>query len=96
MKPIAFTARLWKYPGDTAAWFFVTLGAKESAAIKASQKKRVGFGSVRVTAVLGKTSWKTSVFPTKEGRYLLPVKAEVRKKEDVGQGDDVRIRITLG
>jgi len=45
---------------------------------------------------LGGTQWQTSVFPSKEaGGYLLPVKAAVRKKEGVGEGDVVTVELSL-
>ena len=41
---------------------------------------RRGFGSVRVSATTGVTTWKTSIFPDgKTGTYLLPVKKAVRQ-----------------
>ena len=95
---IVFTikAKVWIYPGD-AAWHFVYVGEKESAIVKRSQAGllRRGFGAVRVTATIGTTTWKTSIFPTKEGPYLLPLKADVRKKEGVISGSRVEIRCSL-
>ena len=47
-------------------------------------KNRRGFGSIPVIVKLGKTEWKTSIFPdSKSGTFLLPLKAQVRKKEEV-------------
>lgn len=51
--------------------------------------QRRGFGSIRVEAQIGKTAWRTSVFPTKEGTYLLPVKESVRDKEGLTIGESV-------
>src|SRR5262245_62499993 len=72
--------RLWRWTGQGAGWHFVTLSARVSAQIRTERRAaRSAWGSVRVTATVGKTSWKTSVFPdSKSGRYLLPVKAQVR------------------
>jgi hypothetical protein len=36
-----------------------------------------GWGMIPVTAQIGRTGWKTSLFP-KDGRYIVPVKAWVR------------------
>jgi hypothetical protein len=45
---------------------------------------------------IGKTKWKTSVFPDKRsGTYLLPLKAEVRKKEGIFSEDTVSLTIEL-
>lgn len=83
-------AKVWLYPGD-AAWHFVGVDKKQSEDMKEryAQYKR-GFGSIRVKVVLGKTSWKTSVFPDKRsGTYLLPLKAQVRHAEGVDAGDTI-------
>ena len=38
----------------------------------------------------GKTTWKTSIFPDKKsGTYLLPLKADVRRREGIGAGDRI-------
>lgn len=97
-KTLAFTAKIWLYPGESANWHFVTLDKPSATIIKKSQEgeKRKGWGSVKVTATIGATSWKTSVFPDKQsGSYLLPIKASVRKKEKVRQGYAVDIVLTL-
>jgi len=68
--------------GAFGFWYFVTVDKKESKEIKEKYGKvRRGFGSVPVGVTVGKTSWKTSVFPNKSGTYDLPIKALVRRKE---------------
>ena len=55
---------------------------------------RPAFGSVRVIVSIGKTSWRTSLFPDKRAQaYLLPLKAEVRTRERIADGDIVDIKI---
>lgn len=57
---------------------------------------RRGFGSARVTVTVGETVWATSVFPHKEsGGWFLPVKAAVRKAEDLAEGALVRVMVAL-
>jgi hypothetical protein len=47
-----------------------------------------GFGSVRVRVELGSSSWETSVFPEPgASTYLLPLKAEIRRREGLQDGD---------
>ena len=53
------------------------------------------FGSVRVRAQIGDVTWQTSVFPLNSGGYLLPVKAEVRKRAGIGAGDEVTVSLSL-
>jgi len=95
---LEFTAKIWLYPGESANWHFVTLDKASAEQVKTSQErvKRRGWGAVKVKATIGKTSWDTSIFPDKQsGRYLLPIKASVRKKEKVGQGYSVDVVLTL-
>jgi hypothetical protein len=49
---------------------------------------------IPVTARIGATRWSTSLFP-KDGRYLVPVKAGVRKAEGLDVGDVVAVRLTV-
>ena len=76
-----------------AGWHFVTLPKKKSADIrKTFGALKRGWGSLPVTITIGKTSWKTSIFPDKKiGAYLLPLKADIRKKEDISAGDTITI-----
>lgn len=54
------------------------------------------FGSLRVTAKIGKTAWKTSVFAdTKAGAFVLPLKADVRGKEKLAAGDEVAVNVEI-
>ncbi len=86
---------IWKYPG-LGGWFFFTMGKRISSRIKTLMKGQVrGFGSIRVKARIRKSEWSTSIFPTKEGTYLLPVKASVRHNEGIVDGDVVVVRLEL-
>jgi hypothetical protein len=89
-------AKVWIYPGQ-AAWHFASIPKKTASEIKtrfgASAR---GWGSLRVTATIGKTSWETSIFPDKKtGTYLLPLKAAVRKKEKVEVGKTIAIKLEV-
>lgn len=91
------TEKVWIYPGDFANWHFVTLTKKVGQEIKETYGKNVrGFGSLPVEVTIGQATWKTSIFPDKRaGSYLLPLKAQVRKKEDIEAGETVAFQITL-
>lgn len=91
---LTFTAPLWLWNGK-GAWHFVTLPVDDSQIIRMAVPRR-GWGSVRVKARIGETSWATSIFPdSKSGAYLLPVKADVRKAERLAPGDAVGITLSL-
>ena len=91
-----FEAELWLYEGD-AAWHFVTLPGDISDDITArTEGRRRGFGSVRVRVTVGGTTWSTSVFPdAKRGAYVLPVKKEVRTREQLVAGDRVTVALDV-
>lgn len=84
------------YPG-MAAWYFAYVDRKQADVIKKKHaSKRAGFGSIRVTVTLGKSKWKTSIFPDKQsGAYVLPLKKEIRRKEGIDAGDTVRFVLTI-
>lgn len=54
-----------------------------------------GFGSLKVTATIGDSSWQTSVFPSRETGWMLPVKAAIRKAEGLSEGDEVALLLEV-
>lgn len=80
-----------------AAWRFLVLPKKEAGEIKGARgKKARGWGSLPVRVTVGKTVWDTSIFPDKKsGTYVLPLKASVRKAEDIEDRDTVSYTITF-
>ena len=52
-----------------------------------------GFGSLKVSVMIGATTFKTSVFPSKETGWLLPIKASVRKAEGLTEGEAVELAL---
>ncbi len=90
-----FKSKIWLWQGK-AAWHFLRLPVDLSADIKGfAEGPRRGFGSMPVEVTIGKTTWKTSVFPEKKGTFVLPLKAMVRKKEGLSAGDRVSVKISL-
>ena len=91
-----FKDKLWRYSGE-AAWHFVTLPKTIAGELRAlTTGMRNAFGTVRVIATIGKTTWRTSVFAdTKAGSFLLPVKADVRKCEKISHGDSVNVTLEI-
>jgi hypothetical protein len=54
-----------------------------------------GWGMVPVEVRLGRTRWRTSLFP-KDGGYVLPLRDSVRTCEGAELGDLVTIQLTIG
>lgn len=90
-------SKLWIYSGAKTSWHFLTLPVKEAFEIKCLYSLQAkGWGSLPVSVTIGKTNWRTSIFPSKElDSYILPIKAEVRKKENLAEGDEVKFMIEL-
>lgn len=91
-----FKAKVWLYPG-MAGWQFVTIPKNQSIKITQTYKDmKRGWGSLPVTVSIGNTKWETSIFPDKKtGTYLLPLKAEVRKKENIKIGNTISIKLII-
>jgi Domain of unknown function (DUF1905) len=91
----------WTTPSAPAVWHFVTIDGAAGDELSATALLRRlegaarGFGSLKVAARIGGSRFKTSVFPSKELGWLLPVKASVRKAERLAEGDLVEIELEL-
>ena len=100
---ITHTGPLWRWttPSAPAAWHFVTIDGAAGEVLSATALMRRlegmsrGFGSLKVTVVIGASTFKTSVFPSKELGWLLPVKASVRKAEGLAEGDAVELALEV-
>lgn len=93
---ITLKATLWLWNGESASWHFVTVPEELAGEIRAEGlARRGGFGSVRVEATIEDVTWRTSVFPQKSGGYILPVKAQVRRRANIAAGDDVTLTLDL-
>lgn len=101
MKNFIVTGKVWRWKNSDGptegGWYFVYVNEKLSRQIRDSvqSRKKAGFQFVKVKATIGKTSWNTSLFPTKDGPYLLAIKADVRRKENIDDGDTVKISCSL-
>ena len=87
---------VWLYPG-MSGWHFVSVPKDISGDIKERfGDLRRGWGSIRVFVTIGKTRWKTSIFPDKKAAcYLLPLKADVRKKEGILAEDMISLLLEI-
>ena len=91
---IEFTGKIFIWRGP-APWFFVSVPEKVSREIKEiSNIVTYGWGVIPVHGRIGKTEFQTSLFP-KDDRYLVPIKASIRKAENLEEGDDVTIRLEV-
>lgn len=84
---------LWQ----TGSWVFVDLPFDVADEVDdLTRGRQGGFGSVRVEATLGPTTWRTSLFPDRTREtFVLPVKRAVRDAAGAMVGDRVRVRLRL-
>jgi hypothetical protein len=95
---VEFEAGLWQWAAkDGVGWMFVTVPEEVSDEIRDRAGPPRGFGSVRVEATIGATTWRTSVFPNteQEGTFALPVKKPVRRAEGLDLGDVARVELRV-
>jgi hypothetical protein len=92
-----FATRVFPWDeGPGPSWRFARLPIDVADEMRSVGGPARGFGSFRVQATVGDTSWRTSVFPeTSTGSFLLPVKQAVRKAESIADGDVVNLSLTL-
>jgi uncharacterized protein DUF1905 len=89
-----FQGRVWEWRGP-APYHFVSIPAEHVDVVNdLAAGVSYGWGMVPVEVLLGRTSWRTSLFP-KDGGYVLPLRDSVRGREDVELGDVVSIRLTI-
>jgi len=88
MSKIVLKGKLFKWEGPSA-WYFLSSTKAQGEEIRKHVKSTKGWRSVPVSVSIGKTKFKTSLFPTKEGPFLMPVKASVRKAEGLEDKDPV-------
>jgi hypothetical protein len=79
-----FSSKIWQV-AEAGGWYFVSLPKKLSEEIRTSFKtEEEGWGRLKATAQIANTTWQTAIwFDTKRNCYLLPIKADVRKKENL-------------
>lgn len=91
---IEFSGEIWFWKGP-APHHFVTVPDQESRELGAtSALVSYGWGMIPVTVQMGGSRWTTALFP-KDGRYIVPLKARVRKAEAVDVGDTVELQLTV-
>ncbi|MBM3261569.1 DUF1905 domain-containing protein [Candidatus Kaiserbacteria bacterium] len=94
---VSFKSRVVVWPGDKAAWRFLYMPKSDSAMLrKEFGRLSRGFSSLPVTATIHKISWDTSLFyDTRSACYLLPLKAQIRRKAEIDDDDTLTCVIAL-
>ncbi|RLV49305.1 DUF1905 domain-containing protein [Nocardioides mangrovicus] len=91
---LAFVGKLWHWRGP-APYHFVSVpedGCEEIAVV--AQAVTYGWGMIPVVVTVGGTTWSTSLWP-KDGGYVVPVKAFVRRDEGLELGMPVEVTVSI-
>jgi len=95
MLNLKFSAEViyWRGPSP---FHFAAVPDAQAKKIKAmSSELTYGWGVIPARVKIGKTEFTTSLFP-RDGGYLVPIKAVVRKAEDIDVDDVITISLFLG
>lgn len=91
---LVFTGPVIEWRGP-APFYFVPVPDAECADIReVAAVATYGWGVIPVQARIGTVDFETSLFP-KDGGYLLPLKAAVRKPHGLAAGDDVTVEMRI-
>ena len=83
----------WRGP---APFFFVATPPKQTRQItEVAKQVSYGWGCIPCDVTVGKTTTYTALIP-KDGLYLVPLKAELRKREGIEDDGEVRLTLTIG
>ena len=97
----ALPLRRWQ--GERGTYHLVTITGETADTIGMHERlhrlefgARRGFGSVKVMAWVGRTQWKTSVFPqSRKTEWILLVSKKVMRAEDLAEGEPLMLELQL-
>ncbi len=91
-----FDALPWVYAGP-GGWHFVSLPSDMATEIRGLlQSEEEGWGRLKAHAKMGQSEWDTAIwYDTKHKTYLLPLKAAIRKREQINIGKSVTVTIWI-
>jgi len=88
------SGEIWYWKGP-APHYFVSVPPDLSAQVKEiSRLVTYGWGMIPVYVRIGAKTYRTALWP-KDGLYIVPLKAAVRKAEGLGEGDHVNVTLDV-
>ena len=100
---LVHTTSLARWQGDRGTYHLVVITGDLAEQIAMHARihrlefgRQRGFGSVKIMAGIGGTSWKTSVFPqNKRSEWILLVSKKVMRAEDLAEDDMITVSLEL-
>jgi hypothetical protein len=87
------TVTRWDARADSS-WYFATVPEELSADVRELPSPPRGFGSLRVRARIGASSWTTSIFPSGDA-FVLPLKRAIREAEKIDEGGLITVELDI-
>jgi hypothetical protein len=88
-----FSATVIEWRGP-APFFYADIPSEDSEDVKDAAKGLEYWGQVPVVVAIGDTRFTTALFP-KDGRYLLPLRVDVRRAEGIELGMTLDVGMDL-
>lgn len=100
---VSATLPLKRWQGDRGTYHLVIFEGEQAQTLATQATlhrlefgRKRGFGSVKITARIGDTKWRSSVFPqAKQSEWVLLVSKKVMRLEDLAEGDPVAVTLTI-
>lgn len=91
---LVITGPIWTWRGP-APHHFLSVPPEGAALLHAiAGSVTYGWGMIPVWLHVGDRRWSTSLWP-KDGGYIVPLKADLRKAEHLAEGDTLSLRMTI-
>lgn len=89
-----FAGAVWEWRGPSP-YHFVTIPPECVDVLRqVASAVTYGWGMIPVEVRLGRSTWRTSLFP-RDGGYVLPLRDSVRNKEGIALDDVVHIHLAV-
>lgn len=89
-----FSSKIWQHD-SSGGWYFAALPKDFSREIRENLKwQEEGWGRMKASAEIGTLKWDSAIwFDTKRGTYILPIKAEIRRKGNIEKDQEILINV---
>lgn len=92
LKSLSFTGIVYMYPGINP-WHMIRVPKEITETIHHFQKNKKCI-LVPIMATIDTSTWRTSLLPAR-GNYLIAIKKQIRKEQEIFAGDSVTISFSL-
>lgn len=95
-KQYSFKGKVWRHQAS-GGWYFVSLPKTLSAQIrKLHHGSEEGWGRLKSKASISDITWETAIwFDKKHDCYLLPIKADIRMKQNIHKDSALEVQLLI-